>query len=326
MADFTDIEKKLLDGFKDDHLRSSLEKIREAMEDIWASDASRLVQNYTDHGIKHSERIFEKAEKLLKANDRGDISEREKYLLFAGIYLHDIGMQCDVMKYPAIKKHAEKLGAKFQVDFRAKTATSYTIDEQKAIRENHHCLAAAWIYYARTNHESVLDIAARSIPEDLVEDLMDICMYHTKLPINNCSNEFKLDPTGRKRLVAALLRLSDELDIDWRRASIETVKNFSFEPSNSYFWWLHNKTRVIINSNLVTLTIMLNPIDYRKYKDIMNGVLAEFVRKNQEVLNVLVQNHFPIVIYDSKVVEYDYTDEFPPEISNFINKKIGNKC
>lgn len=231
-------------------------------------------------------------------------------------------MQCDVMRYPDIKDHAERLGAKLEVEFNAKTATSYTIDEQKVIRENHHYLAAAWIYYAHRIQKSILGNAVRSIPEDLVEDLMDICIYHTKLLINNCSIEFKLDPTGRKRLIAALLRLSDELDIDYRRVSIETVKNFSFEDSNSYFWWLHNKTRVHINNNLVTLIIMLNPIDYRKYKKFMYETLAEFERKNQTVLNVLVQNHIPIVIYDSKVEEYDYTDEFPPEISNFLNKKL----
>ena len=322
MADFTDIEKKLLDDFKDNRLRSSLEKIREAMEDIWASDAPRIVQNYTDHGIKHSERLFENAVKLLNASDRGPISAKEMYLLFAGIYLHDIGMQCDVMKYPNIKEHAKRLGAKFEVEFHAKSATSYTIDEQKAIRENHNYLAAAWINYAHSTCESVLGNAARTIPDDLVEDLMDICMYHTRLLITNCPIEFTLDPTGRKRLVAALLRFSDELDVDWHRVSIETVKNFSFEPRNSFFWWLHNKTKVIINNKFVTLTIMLHPIDYRKYKTfIYEEFIAQFERKNQPVLNVLVHNHIPIVIYDSKVVEYDHTDEFPPEISDFLNKK-----
>ena len=163
----------------------ALTKIGEAitsdlyLEDIWASDAPRIVQNYTDHGIKHSERLFENAVKLLNASDRGPISAKEMYLLFAGIYLHDIGMQCDVMKYPNIKEHAKRLGAKFEVEFHAKSATSYTIDEQKAIRENHNYLAAAWINYAHSTCESVLGNAARTIPDDLVEDLMDICMYHT---------------------------------------------------------------------------------------------------------------------------------------------------
>ena len=32
---------------------------------------------------------------------------QEIYLLLAGIYLHDIGMQCDIVKYPEIKEKAE---------------------------------------------------------------------------------------------------------------------------------------------------------------------------------------------------------------------------
>ena len=63
----------------------------------------------------------------------------------AGIYLHDIGMQCDVLRFPEIKAAAEALGARFDVTFTAAAASSYTIDEQKAIRKNHQYLSAAWI-------------------------------------------------------------------------------------------------------------------------------------------------------------------------------------
>ncbi len=327
MADFTDIEKQLLETINETRLRSSLEKIREAMEDIWAADAPRVIQDYTDHGLKHSEKIAESASKLLKATDRGTLSTQEMYLLLAGIYLHDIGMQCDVVKFPQIKTRAEGLGAKFEVEFNSQTSNGYIIEEQEAIRVNHHYLTAAWIDHASRTGETVLGAAAKTIPDDLVDDLMDICMYHAKLPITECPLDFKLDSTGRKRLVTSLLRFSDELDVDWHRVSIETVKNFSLDSRNSIFWWLHNKTKIIISSNVITLTIRLHPDDYKQYGSfIYEAFIVEFQNKNQPVLNVMVQNHIPIVISsDSKVVEHDRTELLPPDIGVILKEKIGCK-
>ena len=51
---------------------------------------------------------------ILDANDRHKFSEQEMYLLLAGVYLHDIGMQCDVLNIPHIKNRAEILGANFE--------------------------------------------------------------------------------------------------------------------------------------------------------------------------------------------------------------------
>jgi hypothetical protein len=63
--------------------------------------------------MAHSQRLAGFATQLLDANDGRPLSAQEMYLLLAGIYLHDIGMQCDVVKFPPIKTRAEKLGAKF---------------------------------------------------------------------------------------------------------------------------------------------------------------------------------------------------------------------
>ena len=136
------------------------------------------------------------------------------YLLLAGIYLHDIGMQCDAVKFPEIKERAEQLGAQFETEFTAQTASKYSIKEQKAIRKNHQYLTAAWIDHANRTGANVLGPAAKNIPKDLVDDLMDVCKHHAKLPITDCPHTFKFDPTGRKQLVASLLRFSDELGAD----------------------------------------------------------------------------------------------------------------
>ena len=327
MAKFTEIETEILKRVTDDRLRSSLEKIREAMEDIWADDAPRIIQDYTDHGIKHSERLADSASTLLQANGGRNLSAQETYLLLAGIYLHDIGMQCDVVKFPQIKERAEALGAEFEVEFTAKTASKYGIEEQKAVRKNHQYLTTAWVDYANRTGETVLGHAAKTIPEELVDDLMDVCKHHAKLPITDCPLTFKFDPTERKQLVASLLRFSDELDVDGRRVSIETVKNFSLDPHNSIYWWLHNSTKVIFSANTIIMTIRLHPDDTKQYGSyIHEAFITEFQTKNRPVLSVLARDGIPIVISDeSKVVEHDRAERLPFEIVQAL-EAIQQEC
>jgi len=317
MAKVSEIEEKLLDHLPDDRLYSSLALIRQAAEDIWADDAPRIIKDYTDHGITHSERLAGFAAKLLEANDSRPPSAEEMYLLLAGIYLHDIGMQCDVVKFPEIKARAEALGARFDVEFTAQTASDYSIDEQKSIRNNHQYLTAAWIDHAYCTGETMLGRATKSVPEDLVDDLMDVCKHHARVPITDCPLTFRFDPTGRKQLVAALLRFADELDVDGHRVSIETVKNFRLDPRNSVYWWLHNRTKIIFSSrNVIILTIRLHPDDVKWYGSFVHAAfITEFQSKNRPVLSVLAQNGIPIVISaDSKVVEHDRAEPLSPEI------------
>jgi HD-GYP domain-containing protein (c-di-GMP phosphodiesterase class II) len=122
MPGFTKVESRILKKYISDlKLSRSLTLIREVMESIWANEAPRIVKDYTDHGEEHSKRIAFFAEKLLQVNSDAVFTQREIYLLLAGIYLHDIGMQCDIAKYPEIKEKAESRGAKFEEAFTAKT-------------------------------------------------------------------------------------------------------------------------------------------------------------------------------------------------------------
>jgi hypothetical protein len=322
MARFSEIEIKLLNKYlAKTRYYSSLALIREAMEDIWEVDAPRIVRGFTDHGEKHCERLVNLANILLKSNDGKILSQQEIYLLFAGIYLHDIGMQCDVVKFPEIKARAEELGAKFDIEFTSEAAY-YRIDEQKAIRNNHNFLSAAWIDYAYNSGKTVMQLAAKTIPKFQVDDLMDVCMFHSKLPINNCSNTCTT-LLGRKKMIAALLRFSDELDIDSKRVNIETVKNFSLSPQNSVFWWLHNSTEIeIINKNVVHIIIRLHPQDVKEHGSFIKKVfIQEFQSKNLPVLRELEMENICIKFSEnSNLVEHERSEQLPYEIIEQLQK------
>ncbi len=210
MARFTKTEKKLLKCINDERLLHSLAGIRQAMENIWKPEI-RIIKDFTDHGENHCIQLTEFVSQLL---DMGKtcLTSKEMYLLLASIYLHDIGMQCDVVIHKEILEVAQKLGAGLHLAFVANSASTYTLEEQKAIRNNHHYLSAAWIDVANRSGDTMLGPAAKEIPIDLVDDIIDICLHHTKLPITDCSKLSKYDPNIRKQLLASLLRFSDELD------------------------------------------------------------------------------------------------------------------
>ena len=323
MANFTDIEKKLLDTYiEDNRLNTSLRMIREAMENIWASDAPRIIKGYTDHGEKHCQRLIEYVDKLLEANEGNKLSEKEMYILIAGIYLHDIGMQCDISNSLAIKKIAEDLGAEFHTEFTSHISTDYSIDEQKEIRNNHQYITGAWIKYAYRNDDTIISSAIKSVEFDLVNDLIDVCMYHSKLPITECPQSFRHYQNERKKLVAALLRFADELDIDKNRVSIDTVKLFSLNIHNTLYWWIHNQTKVIFcTPKVIRLSVLLNPHNLELYGEIIKKEFVEkFETKNAPTLSVLARENIIIHIDSSSgVVSEEFVNELPIEIIKVLD-------
>lgn len=327
MPGFTEVENRILTTYISDiDLSRSLNLIRGVMESIWAKEV-RIVQNYTDHGEEHSVRVANFVEDLLNINPHIKFSEQEIYLLLAGIYLHDIGMQCDIANYTKIKEKAEGLGAKFKEVFSTKKASGYSLEEQNEIRDNHHYLSAAWIDYLYEEENEVLHSAIISIPDDLVEDLMDVCKFHSKLSINDCEDTFKFDPNSRKRMVVAILRFADELDISSRRVKLDTVKIFSISPKNSFYWWLHNHTKVTFKKpNKFLLKILLHPEDYELYHSVVREeYITSFKTKNQIVLDTLNEYTIYVVIDSNSDVEiHTRAEKFPPEITILLDKKLLN--
>ncbi len=313
-------EKKLMHSITEPRWRSSLDQIRQAVQDIWSPEV-RIIQDYTDHGIPHSERLVQRAANLLKANNGHALSPSEMYLLLAGIYLHDIGMQCDVNKYPEVRDRAVNIGAKFQGEFKSEAASRYTPDEQQSIRENHHFLSAAWIGHAWHKSDPMLGIAIRTVPNELVEDLIEICKYHAKLPIADCPERTPRNLQVRRRLVAALLRFSDELDVDGPRVKIATVEGFRIPAANAVFWWLHYQTAALIDGAAVTLTTRLSPDDFNQFREIVKAIyIDKFVDKNRPVLALLHDNDIPIVIdANSDVISYEFADPLPGYITQYLS-------
>jgi hypothetical protein len=174
-----------------------------------------------------------------------------------------------------------------------------------------------------------LDAAAKSIPDDLVGDVMDVCMYHSKLPINDCANESKI--TGaRLRLISAILRLADELDITKSRVSNDAYDAFRIPPENLIYWWLHDRTKIrfLENSNDISININLNPNDAKLYGNLIKELyIDKLIIKNQAVINVLIKNSIAICIDDeSGIIENAHAKCMPSEVRNkLIEDAVSQK-
>jgi hypothetical protein len=305
----TDAETALRDKVADSHLRASLNAIRYAVEYIWTTPP-RYVPYHSNHGADHYKRLIAFANHLLAANDGRPFSPHEIYLLLAGIYLHDIGIQCNLFALPAVRERAEKMGATFGDTFTpaarprptnasgTSTASTYTIEQQKAILKHHHYLSAAWIDHASHTGETDLGPAAMTIPRDLVEDLLDICKHHIRQPIKDCPLNFRFDPNGRKQLIAAMLRFIHELDLEERHNPFKRIQDYSFDAQSDVFWWFHQRARLhIVATNMVRLTLALHPDDQHHYgHHVYNAFINEFHSRNATTLSILAQNGIPMHI------------------------------
>jgi hypothetical protein len=246
-------------------------------------------------------------------------------------------MQCDIIKFPHIKKEAEELKADFTgVDFNAASSSDYSNDAQKKIRVNHHLLTAAWIQCAFTNRGenpvSGLDDVAKLIKPPLVQSLKDICKYHSTLPIIDTVFEpCRYDRHARIQLVAALLRLADELDIDYQRVPEGVHKNFRLDPENGRYWWFHERTHIYLDyvyddqgkiiEGIIDFELLLHPNDINEYGDFVQEMVIDiFKSKSKDLLKILADYGIPLSIEDKLTAEQNF-EKIPKEILDQIAKK-----
>ncbi len=337
----TDAETALRDTVADSHLRASLNAIRYAVEYIWTTPP-HPVPYHSNHGADHYKRMIALANRLLAINDGRALSSHETYLLLAGIYLHDIGIRCNLFALPGVRERAEKMGANFGNAFAAatrsrsigaSTSTSstgslYTIEQQQAILKNHHYLSAAWIDHASHTGETDLGPAIMTIPRDLVEDLLDICKHYTHRPIKDCPLNFRFDPNGRKQLIAALLRFIHELDLEVRHNSFKRIRTYSFNLGNDTYWWFHQRARLhFVTPTMVRLTLSLHPDDEQRYgHSVYHAFINEFHSRNVITLNILATNGIPIQIDpDSGLTVNPHEERLPDDVVHALQTTFGQR-
>lgn len=300
----------------------SLDQLWYACENAWPRDVTRIVQDFTDHGPEHCLRVLNWLLRILEAGGHQPLDAEEAYVLLAAVYLHDIGMQCDIANRREVQLAVTGAGV-HQPPWTAPRASDYSIEEQAWVRKNHALLTAEWLKGARQWDDEILGRAAESIPTHLFEDIIDVVLHHTGKPVSDCPERMETHRRGRKRFVAALMRLADELDIDSKRVTDpKVVQQFAMDADDAKYWWLHNLTRIDLTENNLFLTVALHPRDYHScLTRVKDAIVNRFREKNASLFSILADFRVGLV-FSSEVRKNPQSERLPNEIHQLLNQDV----
>ena len=185
-------------------------KLSEYELNFWQTNAPE----FTDHGRGHCIRLMERLDQLVPDSIIAQMSALEVYILLCGTWLHDIGMLV-----------REQRGEKFS---------------PKQIREIHHELSRDLVL------EKYREYGIQHKKE--AEYVAKLCYCHRVVTIGQ---EFanRREPVGSEtiypRFLAGLLRLADEMDMDYRRAPECTLEVIKLRGDSERFWKTCQKVKGI---------------------------------------------------------------------------------
>jgi len=249
---------KLID-YLDPNMKRAVENVREAVERIWAIPQHT---NYTDHTVKHSERIIALLDGLttgMMATDKR-LSNTEIYILLAAAYLHDIGMQ----------------NARF---------AGGNLDE---IRAHHHEQTYEMIQRVFDDPQNAFPIPLVSDPS-IVNAVALVAKGHREENLQSAEYDKRIFNNEKIhiRLLAALLSLGDGLDIDHRRVDIDIMQTLMNVPLDSqlHWWKCYYVNGVLIDANeTIQIAYRFPPRKINDYDRLIKPLVENGIRAQLALL------------------------------------------
>lgn len=243
-----------------DHYQRELQNVRDCADSILSQP---LDWRFTDHTIKHKERIIEHLNKLLPEWAERELkkdkkrAEAEIFVLIAAAYLHDIGMQTTKFENcPSIIDNLVKLGMD-PPDYIGNR--SITDDRLDFARKYHHVITYDWL--TKVNLPGGQNIFPGTGLQSHIEAVARVARAHNIWLTNNNSyqkyeslveNMQAQEGEIRVKLLAAFLRLGDISDMDSRRVDMDKLKRFNIPSISKVHWWRHHFTTTCRFENLNT--------------------------------------------------------------------------
>jgi hypothetical protein len=261
--------------------------------------------HFTNHKIDHSERILQDIDKLIDKPER--LSEKEKFVLICAVLLHDIGMQMEQYVPETITDREEIL---------------------KNLRENHH------EYSAKAIVDSVqLDIHDKYYlnlggKREYVEFIALVAKNHRlKFDITDIEDDYVGSETIHQKLLCALIRLGDCLDIDSRRVNIELLKAISIPTGSKFFWYSHHYVSAhIINRQTITIKFRF-PKKYETEKVLVEGIILHIkneIKKHLDNVYQILFNHDVRINAEVCTLKEEYSrttvEEMPADLVEYIKE------
>ena len=232
--------------YADDSGRDRLRVLRGKIEPVLSN---RLHVSFTDHSVKHSDRVADLAGKFAAALPEGEtLTPDEAFVLYAACYLHDVGMHNGRAHEFGILE--ERVGAG-----RQELSWEEWLSE---LRENHARISADMIL-ADAREEPNAPLRLGLGEDDHPAEIAVLCQAHTQ---STAGFEY-LEAVGglhrdgmRMKLLSAFLRLADILDEARHRTPEAQFRNLELDLESQKHWWRHYYTeRVEFAPGRKTFTI-----------------------------------------------------------------------
>ena len=290
-----------------------LHKLRENTSKITETN---LMPFFTDHSVKHSDRVAKIIGCLLVdnlQNEEKKLSEKEIFILLSAVLLHDIGLF--VPKAIGIEK----------------PVTEYCQEDYIAIRKNHGETSSSIIRLGTSSQEKYgIDLLLSTYPK-FQPIIAKICELHQSDKNYNQSEELPFEGSKiRIGLLIGLLRLADQLDCDSNRIQISALKRFSI-PCESIIHWMacHYVDSVEIENGLITIYISFprvinGPLGFYLGDELIKKIKAEYSKCEKVLWKNAIKVKPPDNVNETPI-EYDYGKQSVPEdCLELIRDKLAN--
>lgn len=196
----------------------------------------------TDYFTPHDGSHCKSVEKIVKAlinKSKIYLSDLEKFLLFASVWTHDIGM--------------------LEVIARDYLNIAYSADEKRSIHE----LISAWFLYRDERFKDIFK--KKEISDNLIQNYINtitiINKFHRqKYDIEECPKiRYIKGESIRTRLIAALLRLGDTLHVDSTRYDrrLYNILQIGHFDRTARLHWLKSYVVSTVHLDIITQTIFV---------------------------------------------------------------------
>jgi tetratricopeptide (TPR) repeat protein len=271
-------------------VRNDLRPICAQAKSIWATPE---LPHYTDHTVSHSARVIKHVEDLaalLKPAEK--LNDHEAFVLLAAALLHDVGMQ-------RVNVFDSDLAHHLFTSEEVQEGRSSTVRCEELVRERHHLISAEWIR---------AELSSSWPSRDYVEEIASVVRGHTKADLSALQDYRKAGEPMRIRLLAALLRLADELDLDFQRVRLDRLKHASITPRSMAHWWkCHYVESVdVLQHGVVQVTFRFSGRDTSEVRDIVCGLVLDGLRQkiaNDQLIDVLWGYGLPLKIGEAVILQ-----------------------
>ena len=279
-----DLEEKLK---RSSDLYKSLKEIEEFCNKTWHAP---LLPWFTRHDVSHSKEIIHLLGQILSPieNTPACLNEHELFVLLASAYLHDIGMQYLKVENVSVDK--------------------LTSDEYEIIRKRHAEESCKIILKSVQKSLVRDDFHLPEIEEEYLPVIAWVSKGHATEFFEETIQYFQENPATplnrpvRGELLASLLLIADELDLQSKRVKFpETAK---FNPSDfSYVHWFkhHYVDFVEIKNGNISLTLKF-PANANEYKELIKELIETKLKVQIDKVNPILSKETSGLLHLNNVV------------------------